>query len=142
VGLQQRQQSLSQEKRPFEVHIQQAVELGLGDRFQGIEQSITGVIHQPTQATYAPGRRQRPFYRLGKTLEGADVSHIQWQRDRLAACNLNLLHYGVCGLWMAVVSQDHAHALPGTQLCSAGTNATAAAGDKDNAHVWLHCLLK
>lgn len=55
---QQRQQCLREEERAFEMNIEQAVELRFTDGAQGVEQTLSGIIHQAAECCEAPDLAQ------------------------------------------------------------------------------------
>ena len=139
VLLHQRQQRLGEEKRAFEVNVEQTVELRFAHRFKRVEQPVTGVVDQPAQGRYAPSDMQRLHNGVAERSKGAYISNVEFQRYSLATRRFNPLHHRLRRVRVTVVSEDHAMPLASAQLGGTGTDPAAASGNHNDTHGLLHC---
>jgi len=114
------------------VHVEEPVELGLGDGVDRLEQAVARVVDEAGERRGVPGRGQRSSDLGVERGEGLDGSDVQAQRDGLSAAAFDLPHHAVGGLGVGVVREDHAEAASRGVDRGARADAAAAAGDHDD----------
>jgi hypothetical protein len=131
----QRQQRLSQEERPLEMHIEQCVELGLGHRRDRAVHAVASVVDQGVEIRTAPRCLDGGLQCVAELPERRCVRDVERQGDRGATSGGDVVHHAHRCFGIGVVGENHAHPPLGARPCRSGAQAAATSGNDDDRHV-------